>query len=37
MADKTAIFESAQALFCAMADFIGTTRLKKELDLKKYS
>ena len=36
MADKTAIFESAQALFCAMADFIGTTRLKKELDLKKY-
>ena len=36
MADKTALFESAQALFCAMADFIGTTQLKKELDLKKY-
>ena len=36
MADKTAIFESAQALFCAMADYIGTPQLKKELNLKKY-
>ena len=36
MADKTALFESAQALFCAMADYIGTPQLKKELNLKKY-
>jgi hypothetical protein len=36
MADKTAIFESAQALFCSMADYIGTTKLSKVLDLKKY-
>ena len=36
MADKTAIFESAQALFCAIADFVGTGKMHQELNLKKY-
>ena len=36
MADKTATFESAQAMFCAMADYIGTSRLDEALDLEKY-
>jgi hypothetical protein len=36
MADKTAIFESAQALFCSMADYIGTQKLSQFLNLKKY-
>ena len=36
MADKTAIFESAQALFCAAADYIGNTKTKKILNIKTY-
>jgi len=33
----TKAFESAQALFCAMADFLGTTNSKKTLNYKTYS
>jgi hypothetical protein len=36
MADKTAIFESAQALFCAIADYIGISKTKKILNLETY-
>ena len=36
MADKTALFESAQALFCAMADYVGTGKMRQVLNLKKY-
>ena len=36
MADKTALFESAQALFCAMADYVGTGKMQQVLNLKKY-
>jgi hypothetical protein len=30
----TKAFESAQALFCAMADYLGATKAKKVLDYK---
>ena len=33
---ETASFEGAQALFCAIADFVGTPKLHQELSLKKY-
>ena len=36
MADDTAKAESAQALFCAMADYLGSTKAKKVLDYKTY-
>ena len=32
MADVTSKAESAQALFCAMADFIGATKVDKVFD-----
>ena len=32
----TKSFESAQALFCAMADYLGSTKAKKVLDYKTY-
>ena len=34
MADKTALAESSQALFCAIADFLGENKSKKVLDIK---
>ena len=37
MADKTAIFESTQALFCALADYVGKGALNKVFDLKKFT
>jgi hypothetical protein len=37
MADKTALQESSQALFCAIADFLGINESNKILDLKKFS
>lgn len=36
MADDTSKAESAQALFCAMADFIGAANVDKVFDLKAY-
>jgi len=36
MADKTALAESSQALFCAIADFLGENKSKKVLDVKQY-
>lgn len=33
MADETSKAESAQALFCAMADFVGAAKVKKTFDL----
>ena len=36
MADKTALAESSQALFCAIADFLGERKSEKVLDIKKY-
>jgi hypothetical protein len=36
MADDTSKAESAQALFCAMADFIGASKVDKIFDEKKY-
>ena len=36
MADKTSLQESAQALFCSLADFVGATKVKSVLDEKKY-
>jgi len=37
MADKTAIFESTQALFCALADYVGKGNIDKVFDLKKFA
>jgi hypothetical protein len=37
MADKTALQESSQALFCAIADFLGVNESSKILDLKKFN
>lgn len=36
MADTTAITESAQALFCSIADYLGYPKVNQILDLKKY-
>jgi hypothetical protein len=36
MADKTSLQESAQALFCAMADFIGAAKVQSIFDEVKY-
>ena len=36
MADKTALAESSQALFCAIADVLGEKKSKQVLDLSKY-
>ena len=36
MADKTELAESSQALFCAVADFLGERKSDKLLDVKKY-
>ena len=36
MADKTTLAESSQALFCAMADFIGAGKVEKVFDEKLY-
>ena len=36
MADKTALAESSQALFCAIADFLGERKSDKVLDVKQY-
>ena len=36
MADKTALLESAQALFCSIADYIGVKRTNLLFDHKKY-
>ena len=36
MADKTALAESSQALFCAIADFLGEKKSDKILDIKQY-
>ena len=37
MADKTSLAESSQALFCAIADFLGERKSNQALDLSKYS
>lgn len=36
MADKTAIFESTQALFCALADYVGKNKLQSVFNLNKF-
>ena len=36
MADKTALAESSQALFCSIADYLGTDGVSKSLDLETY-
>jgi hypothetical protein len=36
MADKTTLAESSQALFCAMADFIGASKVDKIFNEKEY-
>jgi hypothetical protein len=36
MADRTALAESSQALFCAIADYLGTAKTNKIFDTKKY-
>ena len=33
MADRTALAESSQALFCAIADYIGATKTNKIFEL----
>ena len=35
MADKTALFESSQALFCAVSDYLGKIKTNKIFDIKK--
>lgn len=35
MADKTALFESSQALFCAVADYLGKQKTNQVFDIKK--
>jgi hypothetical protein len=37
MADKTAVFESTQALFCAIADYVGKGSVSKVFDLTKFT
>ena len=37
MADKTTLAESAQALFCAIGDYLGTNDARKALDVNLYS
>ena len=34
--DKTTLAESAQALFCSLADYLGSTESAKRLDVNKY-
>ena len=34
--DKTTLAESAQALFCSLADYLGAAESNKRLDIKKY-
>ena len=36
MADKTALLESAQALFSSVADNVGASNIDKAFDLKTY-
>ena len=36
MADRTAKFESAQALFCAIADKVGSSKIDNTLNLEEY-
>ena len=36
MPDKTALFESSQALFCSIADNLGSLKADKILDIKKF-
>ena len=36
MPDKTALFESSQALFASIADNVGVIDISKKLDTKKY-
>ena len=36
MPDKTALAESAQALFCAFADYVGLAKMKKQFTLQQY-
>ena len=36
MPDKTSLFESSQALFASMADYLGASKVEKELNLKTY-
>ena len=36
MASETAMFESAQALFCAIADLVGKEKVDKVLNLDTY-
>jgi|TARA_B110000211_G_C13997369_1_gene516830 hypothetical protein len=36
MADKTALAESSQALFCAIADYIGSAKTNRLFDTEKY-
>lgn len=36
MADQTAIQESTQALFCAIADYLGVNKVRQLFDIKKY-
>ena len=36
MADKTALFESSQALLCAVADYLGVPRVNVLFDINKY-
>ena len=34
--DDTTLFESAQAIFCSLADYLGTNKAKEVLDIKKF-
>ena len=36
MADKTTLFESSQALLCAVADYLGVPRVNVLFDINKY-
>lgn len=36
MADKTALAESSQALFCSIADYIGSSKISSIMDLKEF-
>ena len=36
MPDKTSLFESSQALFASMADYLGASKVEKQLNLKTY-
>ena len=36
MADQTSTQEAAQALFCAMADYVGVSKIEDVFDNKKY-